>query len=133
MSNKTSGASHVKIRIKQRTKTRVFLGREAWVQHCKDYQASGLSQPDYAKKHGLVLTTFRNWIHRLQREEHEKKGQTFLPVKVNLAEVKAMPVEEGLKADIHITLPNGIQCSFTTQHKPNLIMPWIDYLRVLPA
>ena len=116
-----------------KTSNRQYLSRDTWIKHIKSYETSGLTQPKYAKENGLVLATFRNWIHRLQREEHEKKDQTFLPVKVNLAEIKAMPVEEGLKTDIHITLPNGIQCSFTTQHKPNLIMPWIDYLRVLPA
>ena len=117
-------------------KTRVFLGREAWIQHIKDYQASGLSQPAYAKKHGLVLTTFRNWIHRLHSEAREKRSQqdspAFLPVTLNLHDVKSMNLEDGLSQDISITLPNGIQCRFTTQHQPKLIVPWIEYLRVLP-
>ena len=118
------------------SKNRVFLGREAWIQHIKDYHSSGLTQPEYAKKHGLVLATFRNWIHRLLREAQEEsviqEKPAFLPVKLNLREVNAMDLESGLTQDIAITLPNGIKCRFTTRHQPSLILPWIEYLRVLP-
>jgi len=109
-----------------------YLSREVWKKHIADYKVSGLRQSDYANKHGLVLPTFRNWIHRLQRDEQATQSPTFLPVTVNLSELKTQDVEKELSLDIQITLPNGIQCSFTPQHAPKLILPWIEYLRVLP-
>jgi len=119
-----------------KTSTRQFLSRDIWIKHCSDYKSSGLTQPDYAKKHGLNIATFRNWIHRLHQEEREKninhEGPAFLPVTLNLNEAKSLNLERGLSQDILITLPNGIQCRFTTQHQPKLIVPWIEYLRVLP-
>ena len=114
-----------------RKSNRQYLSRTAWQKHVTDYQASGLTQPEYAKAHGLVLTTFRNWIRRIAHEQQNTE-QAFLPVSLNIHDTKELNVEEGLKQDIHVTLPNGIQCTFTSQHAPNLIMPWIEYLRVLP-
>lgn len=115
-----------------KSSNRQYLSREVWEKHITDYKASDLSQLDYANKHCLVLPTFRNWIHRLQRNEQETQFPTFLPVTVNLPELKTRDIEKGLSQDIQITLPNGIQCRFTPQHAPKLILPWIEYLRVLP-
>jgi hypothetical protein len=114
---------------------RQYLGREAWIKHIADYKSSGLSQSEYAKQHGLVDATFKNWIQKLRREARESANTVkpqLVPVKVNLADVNAMDLQQGLSFDIEITLPNGIQCTFTPQHRPNLILPWIDYLKALP-
>ena len=50
-------------------KSRVFLGRVAWVEHVSEYHQSGLTQPEYAKQHNLNSAYFRNWITKLKREE----------------------------------------------------------------
>jgi transposase-like protein len=118
------------------TSTRKFIRRDAWISHIESYKTSGLSQVEFAQKHDLNLATFRNWIHRLHQESQKSPAQiekpAFLPVSLTTQEVKAMDFEQGLKHDIHVSLPNGIQCRFTAQHNPKLIVPWIEYLRVLP-
>jgi len=118
------------------TSNRKFIRRNTWIAHIETYKTSGLSQIEYAKKHELNLATFRNWIHRLQRESRKSPALSdkpaFLPVTLNSREINELNLDQGLKQDIHISLPNGIQCRFTTQHNPKLIVPWIEYLRVLP-
>ena len=66
-------------------KARAFLGRKTWVEHVSEYQQSGLTQPEYAKRHNLNTATFRNWITKLKREERATSLQAtaFVPVKVN--------------------------------------------------
>ena len=116
-------------------KTRVFLGREAWVEHVSEYQQSGLTQPEYAKKHNLNTATFRNWITKLKREERATSLQStaFVPVKVNATSLNVdRPVPDAKTHELHIRLPNGIECTFPSNHAPALILPWIEYLRVLP-
>ena len=116
-------------------KARVFLGREAWVQHISDYKQSGLTQPEYAKRHELNLTTFQNWIAKLKREGRSRRSEstTFVPVTVNSTVLSVDKKEPGPKtSDLHIRLPNDIECTFPSNHAPSLILPWIEYLRVLP-
>ena len=116
-------------------KARVFLGREAWIQHIRDYRKSGLTQPEYAKKHNLNTATFRNWITKLKREERATSQQptAFVPVKVNPTVLSVDRKESNPdSSDLHIRLPNGIECTFPSNHAPSLIVPWIEYLRVLP-
>ena len=38
------------------------LSAEHWQQHIATWQASGITQADYCKKHGLVPHTFWYWI-----------------------------------------------------------------------
>ena len=114
-----------------RKSNRQYFSRAVWEKHVADFRASGLTQPEYAKLHGLVLTTFHSWIRRIRCDQQET-AQTFMPVKVNMASLQSIETDNGLPQDIHITLPNGIQCTFPSNHAPKLILPWIEYLRVLP-
>jgi len=109
-------------------KTRVFLGREVWTKHFHGYQQSGLTQNQYAEKHGLNATTFKNWIARLKRE---KRQPTFIPLKIGSAKSEK-PAQDPDRGQMHIRLPNGIECTFPASHTPSQILPWIEYLRVLP-
>ena len=116
-------------------KARVFLGRKAWVEHVSEYQQSGLAQPEYAKRHNLNTVTLRNWITKLKREERATSLQptAFVPVKVNGASLNVdRPVPDAKTHELHIRRPIGIECTFPSNHAPNLILPWIEYLRVLP-
>ena len=116
-------------------KARVFLGREAWVEHVSEYQQSGLTQPEYAKRHNLNTATFRNWITKLKREERATSLQptAFVPVKVNPTTLNVdRDIPNANNGDLNIRLPNGIECTFPSNHAPALILPWIEYLRVLP-
>jgi transposase-like protein len=115
---------------------RQYLSRAVWEKHVADFHASGLTQPEYAKKHGLVLTTFRNWVRRVIRDRQSlpTESPTFIPVKVNTSTDSLLEEDchDKPTGELHITLPNGIQCTFPTNHAPKLILPWIEYLRVLP-
>jgi len=116
-------------------KARVFLGRDAWVQHISDYQQSGLTQHEYAKRHEANLTTFQNWITKLKRENRSRSATStkFVPITVNPTALSVDKKEPGAKSrDLHIRLPNGIECTFPSNHAPGLILPWIEYLRILP-
>ena len=54
-------------------KSRVFLGREAWINHVNEFKKSGLTQPAYAKRHNLNMATFRNWVARLKKKNRRLK------------------------------------------------------------
>lgn len=118
---------------------RIYLGRQAWIQHVADYRQSGKTQPEYCRQHNLVLTTFRNWVTKLKLEGLKKtaapasKKTTFVPVNITPTQLASLDLTaEPLASELQITLPNGIQCTFPPNHSPRLILPWIDYLRVLP-
>ena len=42
--------------------------RPFWTDMVGRFEDSGLTQPAFARKHGLKLGTFRSWIYRLRRE-----------------------------------------------------------------
>jgi hypothetical protein len=117
------------------TKKRVFLGREAWVKHTAAWRDSGLTKEAYANKAGINLATFHNWIAKLRREKSGLSTATsaFVPVTIT---PEAIPALAGKSSDqtceLNITLPNGIQCNFSVHHSPQQIVPWLDYLRMLP-
>lgn len=116
---------------------RVYLGRAAWVKHVAAYHESGLTQPVYAKKANINLTTFHNWVSKLRREQQSlpatESSSAFVPVNITPAAIPALDANtSGLSCELNITLPNGIQCTFPTNHSQQLIVPWLDYLRMLP-
>ena len=117
------------------TKKRVFLGRDAWVKHVATWKDSGLTQPAYAKQAGINRATFCNWVAKLRNERKDKNlpvtSSAFVPVNITSTSFSAADKDSDLSCDLTITLPNGIQCRFPTQHSPQQIVPWIDYLRRL--
>lgn len=114
-----------------KTKPRIYLGRKAWESHVETYLKSELTQSAYCQKHDLVLTTFHNWVSKIKREKSigDTSANTFVPVKIVPPALSSPERESG---ELHICLPNGIECTFPANHAPKLILPWIEYLRVLP-
>ena len=41
-------------------------GREFWTKHISDQKASGLSQVQYTRNHGLKINQFYSWASRLR-------------------------------------------------------------------
>jgi transposase-like protein len=110
-------------------KSRVVLGREVWTKHFHGYQQSGLTQTQYAEKHGLNSTTFKNWIAKLKREKRQTQSPAFVALKVSPAGSGVAAQDTG--SSLQIRLPNGIECTFPAHQAPAQILPWIEYLRVL--
>ena len=55
-----------------------------WQSRIEDYQASGLSQIEYCRRHGIKPKLFYNWKHRLKQLDSNSspsmKGGEFIPV-----------------------------------------------------
>ncbi len=69
-----------------------------WRRHHSEWETSGLSQPDYCKREGISLHTFRNWRRKLTRK-YKDSG-----VFVELAQ-KASPSNKTL-SESYIELDN---------------------------
>ena len=54
--------------------------REIWVQLVRQFEASGLTQEQYAEQRGIPVTTLRSWIYKLRRAADE--DAQILPVRV---------------------------------------------------
>ena len=65
-----------------------------------DWQASGMSQLEYAKLHNFKIGTLRYWVAR-QRRIREKSGA--------FIQLSAKSVQPGASQQIHIRYPHGIE------------------------
>ncbi len=43
-------------------------GREWWIRHVAAWQASGLSQAEYCRRHDVVVGSFGRWASKLRSE-----------------------------------------------------------------
>jgi hypothetical protein len=57
-----------KIRKARRRKAAKASNEAFWRTHVRSWRASNLSRADYSRNHGLVETTFSQWIAKLRRE-----------------------------------------------------------------
>jgi transposase-like protein len=64
-----------------------------WQQHVDVWRASGLTQKQYSKRHGLNAMTLANWSSVLQRRLRAKPGQALVPVRVVGEQVPASAIE----------------------------------------
>lgn len=54
----------------------VKKGRHFWTAHIERFEKSnGVTQKAYARRHGLVLTTFRHWLYKLRAEQMEANAK----------------------------------------------------------
>ena len=74
--------------------------RDFWRRHVERWRASGLSQREYAQRHGIVKGTLGWWSSKLNREE---SGRSDL-VEVGHAHVKPSPraAEDGSPRPIEV-------------------------------
>ena len=64
-----------------------------WQQHVDVWRASGLTQKQYSKRHGLNAMTLAKWSSVLQRRLRAKPGQALVPVRVVGEQVPASAIE----------------------------------------
>ncbi|MGM0576843.1 MAG: IS66 family insertion sequence element accessory protein TnpA [Myxococcota bacterium] len=57
---------------KQKTSRRKRLDRDEWRKLIAEYEASGETQADFAKKHGIGLSALRSWLYRFRQEAEDE-------------------------------------------------------------
>ncbi len=85
--------------------------RERWTKLVADFEASDLTQQEFASERGISFSNLRNWIYRLRKEsrplvevapassgqgprrEPSKRGSRLVPVRVVASAPKARLVE----------------------------------------
>ena len=63
-----------------------------WVRVAEEYEASGLTQREFAERRGLTLSTLQSWVYRRRRQEGAPVVQ---PVRLLPVQVTAAPVVSG--------------------------------------
>lgn len=77
-----------------------------WRQHVDVWRASGLTQKQYSKRHGLNAMTLASWSSVLQRRLRAKPGQALVPVRVVGEQVPASAIEVQRGA-LRLLVPEG--------------------------
>lgn len=84
------------------------LGRDEWIKLIADYEASELSQPEFAAQHQVSVHALRFWLYKLRLEA--KKSARFLPVSV----VASAPstARQPAAGWVEAMFPSGVQLRF---------------------
>lgn len=98
---------------KEQKSTGKRRGRAAWQTLVEQWQGSGLSQVEFCRRHGLVLTTFRWWCTRMRcegetllRPEAPASTAGFVAVRVAAAEPTGeVPLELDLPGGVRLRVP----------------------------
>jgi transposase len=79
-----------------------------WVRVAEEYEASGLTQREFAERRGLTLSTLQSWVYRRRRQEGAPVAQ---PVRLLPVQVTATPVERGSER-LEVLTASGERVSF---------------------
>jgi hypothetical protein len=90
-------------------KGRRQLTEARWAELLLEYEGSGLTQAEFARRGGLVYTTF---AHRVQRRRREAKAGAavtprFVEFRAAVAAVPSATTSSALPAELSVTLPDG--------------------------
>jgi transposase-like protein len=117
--------------------------RARWTRLVADFEASDLTQREFASERGISFSNLRNWIYRLRKEsrpleqgapmrsgqapERVKAGQgsRLLPVRVVASAPKARQPRDG-GGHLELALPSGARLRFPVGTD-------LKYLRALAA
>jgi hypothetical protein len=121
--------------------------RTRWTKLVADYEASDLTQREFASERGISFSNLRNWIYRLRKESRPlvpepakvsgqapergaaAEGSRLLPVRVVASASKtrrAMAATFAGNVLLELALPSGARLRFPTGTDPK-------YLRALAA
>jgi transposase-like protein len=89
----------------QSSAVRVFRGRARIQQLLEAYDASGLSQKEFCRQHGVCLSTFTYWL-KTRRKDATGAPKGFRPVRVVPGAVTQGTVVR-LPCGIEVVLPAG--------------------------
>ncbi len=114
-----------------------------WKKLVADFEASDLTQREFATERGISFSNLRNWIYRLRKESRplvevvpsssgqgprrdgRKRGSRLVPVRVLASAPMARSVEPSSRL-LELALPSGVRLRFPTGTDPK-------YLRALAA
>jgi hypothetical protein len=117
--------------------------RERWTKLVADFEATNLTQREFASERGISFSNLRNWIYRLRKESRPlveaapassgqvpapaptRKRSRLVPVRVVASAPKARLVELSPPM-LELALPNGVVVRFPPGTEPS-------YLRALIA
>jgi transposase-like protein len=121
--------------------------RTRWTKLVADYEASELTQREFASERGISFSNLRNWIYRLRKESRPlvpepakvsgqapergatAEGSRLLPVRVVASAPRArraVVAAAAGEAFLELALPSGTRLRFPTGTDPK-------YLRALAA
>lgn len=95
-------------------KGRRRLTRERRAEVVKEYEGSGLTQAEFARRAGLNATTFAHWVQRLRREAKAKTLTAFAtPRFVEVQAAASMPPAMNVPpattpARLSVSFPDGV-------------------------
>jgi len=79
-----------------------------WVRVAEEYEASGLTQREFAERRGITLSTLQSWVYRRRRQEGAPLAQ---PVRLLPVQVTAAPVMSG-SSTLEVLTASGERVSF---------------------
>uniref|UniRef100_UPI00286B4FE3 IS66 family insertion sequence element accessory protein TnpA n=1 Tax=Archangium sp. TaxID=1872627 RepID=UPI00286B4FE3 len=79
-----------------------------WVRVAEEYEASGLTQREFAERRGLTLSTLQSWVYRRRRQEGAPVAQ---PVRLLPVQVTGAPVVSGSER-LEVLTASGERVSF---------------------
>jgi len=80
-----------------------------WVRVAEEYEASGLTQREFAERRGLTLSTLQSWVYRRRRQEGAPVAE---PVRLLPVQVTAAPVVS-LSDSLEVLTASGERVRFT--------------------
>lgn len=100
--------------------------REIWVEIIRQFEASGLSQTEFAKQRGIPMKTLSSWVYKLR---HEEKEGALLPVRVISSTALSARRSKDDGAATEVELGDPIRLHFPTGTAPRLIAEVVALLR----
>src|SRR3712207_189848 len=79
--------------------------KREWVRVAEEYEASGLTQREFAEQRGLRLSTLQSWVYRRRRQVSTAPA---VPLRLLPVQVTAAPV---VRATLELVLPSGVRLS----------------------
>jgi transposase len=79
-----------------------------WVRVAEEYEASGLTQREFAERRGMTLSTLQSWVYRRRRQE---RAPVVEPVRLLPVQVREAPVVSGSDS-LEVLTASGVRVSF---------------------
>ncbi|HYD51983.1 MAG TPA: hypothetical protein VEA99_05125 [Gemmatimonadaceae bacterium] len=114
--------------------------RARWVKLVGDFEASDMTQREFASQRGISFSNLRNWIYKLRQESRPlaseppkvpgqlperapaAEGSRLVPVRVVASAAKPRPTVVPVSGEmVEIALPSGIRVRFPVGTDPRYV------------